>query len=124
MCITCVLLTSSLFQDIKIGPNSGLSKYSESSKQCDCQMVGPLDQNFETINKRHCRSFDFIESLDDPKDFSSSMEYPYRSDQQTVSKDAVWNGIGQQGHLRFSSPDLFNSRHPQQQISTDKNMYL
>uniref|UniRef100_A0A673GMU7 MYND-type domain-containing protein n=1 Tax=Sinocyclocheilus rhinocerous TaxID=307959 RepID=A0A673GMU7_9TELE len=77
------ILTSTLYQDIKIGPNCGLSKYSGSSKQCDSQMVGPLDQNFETINKRHCRSFDFIESLDDPKDFSSSMEYPYRSDQQT-----------------------------------------
>ncbi|XP_016150952.1 uncharacterized protein C9orf172 homolog isoform X1 [Sinocyclocheilus grahami] len=115
------ILTSTLYQDINIGPNFGLSKYSGSSKQCDSQMVGPLDQNFETINKRHCRSFDFIESLDDPKDFSLSMEYPYRSDQQTVSKDAVWNGTGQQGHLRFSSPDLFNSRLSHQQISTDKS---
>ncbi|XP_051510042.1 apical junction component 1 homolog [Myxocyprinus asiaticus] len=114
------ILTSTLYQDIKISPNSGFSQYSVSSKQCDSQMVGPLDQNFETINKRHCRSFDFIESLDDPKTFNSSMEYPYRSDQHTVNKDAVWNGIGQQGHLRFSSPDLFNSRLSQQQISTDK----
>ncbi|XP_051525454.1 apical junction component 1 homolog [Myxocyprinus asiaticus] len=114
------ILTSTLYQDIKISPNSGLSQYSVSSKQCDSQMVGPLDQNFETINKRHCRSFDFIESLDDPKTFSSSMEYPYRSDQQTINKDAVWNGIGQRGHLRYSSPDLFNSRLFQQQISTDK----
>ncbi|XP_055024838.2 apical junction component 1 homolog [Misgurnus anguillicaudatus] len=114
------ILTSTLYQDITIGPNSGLSRYSGSSKQCDSQMVGPLNQNFETINKRHCRSFDFIESLDDPKNLSSSMEYPYRSDQQTINKNAVWNGTGQQGHLRFSSPDLFNSRHSHQQVSTDK----
>ncbi|XP_065103318.1 apical junction component 1 homolog isoform X2 [Paramisgurnus dabryanus] len=114
------ILTSTLYQDITIGPNSGLSRYSGSSKQCDSQMVGSLNQNFETINKRHCRSFDFIESLDDPKNLSSSMEYPYRSDQQTINKNAVWNGTGQQGHLRFSSPDLFNSRHSHQQVSTDK----
>ncbi|XP_056586052.1 apical junction component 1 homolog [Triplophysa dalaica] len=115
------ILTSTLYQDIKLGPTSGLSQYSRSSKQCDSQMVGPLDQNFETINKRHCRSFDFIESLDDPKNFSSSMEYTYRSDQQTVNKDAVWNGTGQQGHLRFSSPDLFNSKLSQHQLGTDKS---
>uniref|UniRef100_A0A673G4T7 Apical junction molecule ajm1 alpha/beta domain-containing protein n=1 Tax=Sinocyclocheilus rhinocerous TaxID=307959 RepID=A0A673G4T7_9TELE len=83
------ILTSTLYQDINIGPNFGLSKYSGSSKQCDSQMVGPLDQNFETINKRHCRSFDFIESLDDPKDFSSSMEYPYRSDHNETARTSI-----------------------------------
>uniref|UniRef100_A0A671PDU8 Apical junction molecule ajm1 alpha/beta domain-containing protein n=1 Tax=Sinocyclocheilus anshuiensis TaxID=1608454 RepID=A0A671PDU8_9TELE len=87
------ILTSTLYQDINIGPNFGLSKYSGSSKQCDSQMVGPLDQNFETINKRHCRSFDFIESLDDPKDFSLSMEYPYRSDHTDKSNEAARTSI-------------------------------
>ncbi|TRZ02211.1 hypothetical protein DNTS_030439 [Danionella cerebrum] len=114
------ILTSTLYQDIKAGPNSGVLNYSGSSMQCDFQMVGPLDQNFETINKRHCRSFDFIESLDDPKDFSSSMEYAYRSEKPTLGKDAVWNGIGQQGHLRFSSPDLFNSGLSHQQDKSNK----
>ncbi|XP_030645459.1 apical junction component 1 homolog [Chanos chanos] len=113
------ILVSTLYQDIKLSPNSGPSKYTLSSTQCDSQMVGTLEQNFETINKRHCRSFDFIESLDDPKIFSSSMEYPYRTERQTINKDVAWNGIGQQGHLRFSSPDLFNSRLSQAQTSTD-----
>ncbi|XP_068167533.1 apical junction component 1 homolog isoform X2 [Antennarius striatus] len=76
----------------------------------------------EIINKRHCRSFDFIESLDDP----SPMDCPYkRPEHPTLNKDVMWNGLDQPGHLRFSSPDLFNTRQLQQQQSAqDKTSYL
>ncbi|XP_017564993.1 apical junction component 1 homolog [Pygocentrus nattereri] len=114
------IIVSTLYQDITISPDCGLTKCSPSTKECDSQMVGTQNQNFETINKRHCRSFDFIESLDDPNTFSSSMECPYTAERQTVNKDGAWNDIGQQGHLRFSSPDLFNTKLSQQQTSTDK----
>ncbi|XP_076859081.1 apical junction component 1 homolog isoform X2 [Brachyhypopomus gauderio] len=113
------IIVSTLYQDITIGPNCGPTKYSVSTKECDSQMVGTLNQNFEITNKRHCRSFDFIELLDDPNT-CSSMDHPYTTDQQTVNKDVMWNGIGQPGHLRFSSPDLFNTRLSQQMTNTDK----
>ncbi|XP_072538154.1 apical junction component 1 homolog [Salminus brasiliensis] len=116
---TSDIIVSTIYQDLTIGPNCGFTKYSLPVKECDSQMVGTQNQDFETINKRHCRSFDFIESLDDPNICSLSMENPYTSERQTVNKD-VWYGIGQQGHLRFSSPDIFNTKLFHQQTSTDK----
>uniref|UniRef100_A0A4W4GXT3 Apical junction molecule ajm1 alpha/beta domain-containing protein n=1 Tax=Electrophorus electricus TaxID=8005 RepID=A0A4W4GXT3_ELEEL len=83
------IIASTLYQDITIGPNCGPTKYSVSTKKCDTQMVGTLNQNFEITNKRHCRSFDFIELLDDPNTFSSSMDYPYPTDHQAMNKDVI-----------------------------------
>ncbi|KAF6729991.1 hypothetical protein FQA47_008753, partial [Oryzias melastigma] len=57
--------------DIALNPNQDNYITLHSSKQCDLKMI----DKSEIINKRHCRSFDFIESLDDPQPFSSSMEY-------------------------------------------------
>ncbi|KAL4660785.1 hypothetical protein GN956_G727 [Arapaima gigas] len=84
-------------------------------------MTTTLEHKQETINKRHCRSFDFIESLDDPKPCASpGMEYSYRqAERQVLNPDAAWNALGQQSHLRFSSPDLFNTRLPPQHASSD-----
>ncbi|XP_038868855.1 apical junction component 1 homolog [Salvelinus namaycush] len=85
-------------------------------------MIDKLERHTETINKRHCRSFDFLESLDDPQSFSASMEYPYkRTEHQGVHKEVTWNGLDHPGHLRFSSPDLFNTRlPPPQHANPDK----
>ncbi|XP_038853607.1 apical junction component 1 homolog [Salvelinus namaycush] len=85
-------------------------------------MIDKLERHTETINKRHCRSFDYLESLDDPQPFSASMEYPYkRTEHQRVHKEVTWNGLDHPGHLRFSSPDLFNTRlHPPQHANPDK----
>ncbi|KAM6954737.1 apical junction component 1 homolog [Aplochiton taeniatus] len=106
------ILVSTLYRHIQQNPLS-LHSY----KQCDSPMIDKP----EIINKRHCRSFDFVESLDDPQDFSPSMEYPYRrTDYQTLTKDGVRNGLDQAGHLRFSSPDLFNTRHLPQHHHADK----
>ncbi|XP_061907114.1 apical junction component 1 homolog [Entelurus aequoreus] len=89
--------------------------------QCDLKMIDKP----EIINKRHCRSFDFLESLDDPQSVSSPMEYPFkRAEQQISNKDLTWNGADQRGHLHFSSPDLFNSRHVQQHASQEKSGHL
>ncbi|XP_028312766.1 apical junction component 1 homolog [Gouania willdenowi] len=102
------ILASTLYRDI-------------SPQQCDLKMI----DKSEIINKRHCRSFDFIESLDDPQSFTSPMEYPYkRPENQTPNKDLMWNGLDQPGHLRFSSPDLFNSRQIQQHTPQDKPSHL
>ncbi|XP_076127015.1 apical junction component 1 homolog [Alosa pseudoharengus] len=113
------ILASTLYQDISISPTSGRPMSFTSSKQCDAQMIGTLEQNHEVINKRHCRSFDFIESLDDPKSFSSAMDYAYGTERPSAGKDGLWNGLGQPGHLRFSSPDLFNTKLPAQQVAME-----
>ncbi|XP_049906975.1 apical junction component 1 homolog [Epinephelus moara] len=115
------LLASTLYRDFTLNPITDNSISLHSSRQCDLKMIDKP----EIINKRHCRSFDFIESLDDPQSFSSSMEYPYkRAEQQTLNKDLMWNGLDQSGHLRFSSPDLFNTRQFQQQTTQDKTSHL
>ncbi|KAF7199860.1 apical junction component 1 homolog [Nothobranchius furzeri] len=113
-------LASTLYQDITSNPITNESVSLRSSRQCDMKMI----DKSEIINKRHCRSFDFIESLDDPLSFSSSMEYKYkRPEFQALSKD-LWNGLDQPGHLRFSSPDLFNTKQVQQHTTQDKTSYL
>lgn len=107
------ILTSTLYRDISLYPTV--------DRSIDLKMIDKP----EIINKRHCRSFDFIESLDDPQTFSSSMECPFkRPEHQTLSKDVMWNGLDQPGHLRFSSPDLFNTRHFQPQAIQDKTSHL
>ncbi|XP_067084416.1 apical junction component 1 homolog [Osmerus mordax] len=112
------ILVSTLYQDFKLNPITGHAISLSPFPQCDSQMIDKP----EIINKRHCRSFDYIESLDDPQSISASMESPYkRPEHQPVSKDGIWNGLDQPGHLRFSSPDLFNTRQPPQYLSRDKN---
>uniref|UniRef100_A0A672JNC1 Un-named hu7912 n=1 Tax=Salarias fasciatus TaxID=181472 RepID=A0A672JNC1_SALFA len=56
------ILASTLYQDITLNPISDRSISFHSTQQCDSKMIDKP----EIINKRHCRSFDFIESLDDP----------------------------------------------------------
>lgn len=113
------ILASTLYRDITVNPITDHSIL-RGSQQCDLKMIDKP----EIINKRHCRSFDFIESLDDPQALSSSVEFPYkRSEHLAFNKDAMWNGLDQPGHLRFSSPDLFNTRLFQQQ-QQDKTSHL
>lgn len=116
------LLASTLYRDFTLNPLADPSVSIHSSGQCDLNMIDKP----EIINKRHCRSFDYIESLDDPQSISATMEYPYkRAEQLTLNKDPAWNGLDQPGHLRFSSPDLFNIRQFQQQHNPqDKPSHL
>lgn len=115
------ILASTLYRDITLNPITDHSVL-HGSQLCDLKMIDKP----EIINKRHCRSFDFIESLDDPQALSSSVEFPYkRSEHLAFNKDAMWNGLDQPGHLRFSSPDLFNTRlFQQQQQQQDKTSHL
>ncbi|XP_013862638.1 uncharacterized protein C9orf172 homolog [Austrofundulus limnaeus] len=114
------ILASTFYQDVTPNPITDESISLHPSRQCDMKMI----DKSEIINKRHCRSFDFIESLDDPQSFSSSMEYQYkRPELQAINKD-LWNGLDQPGHLRFSSPDLFNTKQFQQNPTQDKTSYL
>nr|XP_015222224.1 PREDICTED: uncharacterized protein C9orf172 homolog [Lepisosteus oculatus]XP_015222225.1 PREDICTED: uncharacterized protein C9orf172 homolog [Lepisosteus oculatus] len=107
------ILVSTVYRDIKVNPSSTSSRSLHSSSPCDSQILGTLELDQDKFNKRHCRSFDFLESLDDPKACAPSMEQRYRrADRGVPNPDAAWSALAQQGHLRFSSPDLFNSRLP------------
>ncbi|XP_036383915.1 apical junction component 1 homolog [Megalops cyprinoides] len=109
------ILASTVYQDIKVNSASPHSHSLHSSERCESWKTSTLEDNQENINKRHCRSFDYIESLDDPKSRASSMEHPRRrAERHAVNPDVAWNSLSQQGHLRFSSPDLFNTRLPPQ----------
>ncbi|KAG2470201.1 apical junction component 1 homolog [Polypterus senegalus] len=107
------ILVSTVYRDITVRPSSTHAKPCSPSRPCDSRNASTLEDNQETFNKRHCRSFDFLESLDDLRASGASMEYPYwRADRQTLNPEVAWNALSQQGHLRFSSPDLLNSRVP------------
>ncbi|XP_061529248.1 apical junction component 1 homolog [Phycodurus eques] len=115
------ILTSALYRDLPLYLTTEHVVSPHSSLQCDSKMIDKA----EIINKRHCRSFDFLESLDDPQAASSPMECPFkRPEQQTLRKDLTWNGLDQPGYLRFSSPDLFNSRQIQPHTIQDKSSHL
>ncbi|XP_006007072.1 apical junction component 1 homolog [Latimeria chalumnae] len=104
------ILVSTVYQDIKVNPAPTESKSCRSVKQCDNYMSTKLEKNLH-FNKRHCRSFDFLESLDDQQALSSSMEYPYRADDgHTVSPEPTWNAPERQFHQRSSAPDIFSSK--------------
>ncbi|KPP65695.1 hypothetical protein Z043_115873 [Scleropages formosus] len=114
------ILVSTVHQDIKANHISAHSEFSLPPERCDFQTQGTLEDKQDKNNKRHCRSFDFIWSLDDPITHSSSMEYPYRkTDRHGAHPDFAWNALGQQVHLRFSSPDLLNTRLPTQMVGSD-----
>uniref|UniRef100_H3A985 Apical junction component 1 homolog n=1 Tax=Latimeria chalumnae TaxID=7897 RepID=H3A985_LATCH len=69
------ILVSTVYQDIKVNPAPTESKSCRSVKQCDNYMSTKLEKNLH-FNKRHCRSFDFLESLDDQQALSSSISKP------------------------------------------------
>lgn len=117
------ILASTLYQGFSLNPHCEHPVSLHSSEQYDLKMIDKP----EIINKRHCRSFDFIESLDDPQ--SLPVECPYKgAENSTLNEGVMWNSLDQPGYLRFSSPDLFNTRHLQQQqqqpTSQDKPSHL
>lgn len=113
------ILVSTVYQDIKVIPISSHSKSLQSSKQCDSPNCSTLEDNQSNVNKRHCRTFDYM-SLEYPKSHKSSMEYPYRrADRHAANPDVAWNALGRQQGYRFSAPDIFSHRLPPQPMSAD-----
>uniref|UniRef100_A0A8D0H0C5 Apical junction component 1 homolog n=1 Tax=Sphenodon punctatus TaxID=8508 RepID=A0A8D0H0C5_SPHPU len=61
------LLVSTVYQDIKVASVArGDSIVCQPLSQCDTLMASPLECHPQHFHKRHCRSFDFLESLDEP----------------------------------------------------------
>ncbi|XP_043914759.1 apical junction component 1 homolog [Protopterus annectens] len=105
------ILVSTVFQDITASPAPGDSQTYQPFRECKEHMSNTVEDNQQHFNKRHCRSFDFLESLDEPQALGSSMEYPSRrNDGHGVNIDSSWNEEGRQNQLRLSSKDHYSSR--------------
>ncbi|XP_040463608.1 apical junction component 1 homolog [Falco naumanni] len=60
------ILVSTVYQDIKVATTApGDSIVCQPLAQCDASMSSSLPREPQPFNKRHCRSFDFLESLDE-----------------------------------------------------------
>ncbi|KYO23088.1 apical junction component 1 homolog [Alligator mississippiensis] len=73
------ILVSTVYQDIKV--NSIVPRDSvvcQPRPQCDAFMSSSLQRDPQPFNKRHCRSFDFLESFDDQLEPGTAMERPCR----------------------------------------------
>ncbi|KAJ0067557.1 hypothetical protein NL108_008536 [Boleophthalmus pectinirostris] len=76
------ILASTLYRDITLNLITH-HPILHNSPQCDLKMIDKP----EIINKRHCRSFDFIESLDDPQALSSTQQ----QQQQDKTSHLSWS---------------------------------
>ncbi|XP_074871613.1 apical junction component 1 homolog [Carettochelys insculpta] len=74
------ILVSTVYQDLEVKcPASRESIVCQPlMPQCDAFMSASLPRNLRPFNKRHCRSFDFLESLDDQPAPAPAMERPCR----------------------------------------------
>ncbi|XP_072208827.1 apical junction component 1 homolog [Excalfactoria chinensis] len=71
------ILVSTVYQDIKVASAApGDSVVRQPLARCDASMSSSLPRDPQPFNKRHCRSFDFLESLDEPPGAAPAMERP------------------------------------------------
>ncbi|KAG8447424.1 hypothetical protein GDO86_014777 [Hymenochirus boettgeri] len=75
------ILVSSVYQDITVTLNAS-SPVHRSNIQCDRSMSNYTENNQQNFNKRHCRSFDFLESIDDQPTSTTTMERSQRGGQK------------------------------------------
>ncbi|CAH2316887.1 Hypothetical predicted protein [Pelobates cultripes] len=75
------ILLSTVYQDIKVSLSTD-SQSHQPAAQCDTFMSNHREHQQQPFNKRHCRSFDFLESLDDsltqPANMEASQRGPHR----------------------------------------------
>ncbi|XP_075761579.1 apical junction component 1 homolog [Pelodiscus sinensis] len=74
------ILVSTVYQDLEVKcPTSADSIVCQPlMPQCDAFMSASLPRDPQPFNKRHCRSFDFLESLDEQLACAPAMERPCR----------------------------------------------
>uniref|UniRef100_A0A8B9NQ59 Apical junction component 1 homolog n=1 Tax=Apteryx owenii TaxID=8824 RepID=A0A8B9NQ59_APTOW len=71
------ILVSTVYQDIKVASTAPQdSIVCQPLARCDAFMSSSLPRDLQPFNKRHCRSFDFLESLDDQLGAPAVMERP------------------------------------------------
>uniref|UniRef100_UPI00398E772B apical junction component 1 homolog n=1 Tax=Pristiophorus japonicus TaxID=55135 RepID=UPI00398E772B len=106
------ILVSTVYREIKVSPMPGEPKVSQAHRKCDASAPSSLQDTQQYINKRQCRSFDFLQSLESQPDSGGPMEeYSYRRpDRRAPSPELAWDSLGRQVYLRSSAPDLVASR--------------
>uniref|UniRef100_A0A8B9G366 MYND-type domain-containing protein n=1 Tax=Amazona collaria TaxID=241587 RepID=A0A8B9G366_9PSIT len=71
------ILVSTVYQDIKVATAAPRdSIVCQPLAQCDASMSSSLPREPQPFNKRHCRSFDFDESLEEQLGTPAAMEHP------------------------------------------------
>uniref|UniRef100_A0A672U956 Apical junction component 1 homolog n=1 Tax=Strigops habroptila TaxID=2489341 RepID=A0A672U956_STRHB len=71
------ILVSTVYQDIKVATAASRdSIVCQPLARCDASMSSSLPREPQPFNKRHCRSFDFDESLEEQLGTPAAMEHP------------------------------------------------
>ncbi|XP_030317109.1 apical junction component 1 homolog [Calypte anna] len=101
------ILVSTVYQDIKVATTAPRdSIVCQPLARCDASMSSSLPREPQPFNKRHCRSFDFLESLDEQLGTPPAMERPcpHPSTPETVP--------GPQGRRAPPKPDPYAGQAP------------
>uniref|UniRef100_A0A8C6SLR6 Apical junction component 1 homolog n=1 Tax=Neogobius melanostomus TaxID=47308 RepID=A0A8C6SLR6_9GOBI len=87
------ILVSTVHQDIKVIPIFSHFKSLQPVTQCESIKYSALEDSSTTVNKRHCRTFDY-KSLEYPKSHKSTMESPFRkAERHAANPDMAWNAL-------------------------------
>ncbi|XP_029469971.1 apical junction component 1 homolog [Rhinatrema bivittatum] len=116
------ILVSTVYQDIKVNlPALGNSETFRPYTQCDDSMSNSLEHKPRQFNKRHCRSFDFLESLDDEPATDPLMEQPQRGIERCPgTPEFSKNSVGKKIPPRSSASDTFNSKQHSHGVESTK----
>lgn len=116
------ILVSTVYQDINVNlTSSGDSVDCRPFLPCDVFMSGSKDHNLPQFNKRHCRSFDFLESFDDQPNTVPLMEQPKRSlPRRPGTPEPSSQPVVKKVPLRSSATESFNSSHEARTVDPPK----
>ncbi|NWJ09007.1 AJM1 protein, partial [Crypturellus undulatus] len=96
------ILVSTVYQDIKVAAAAPRdSIVCQPLARCDAFMSASLPRDPQPFNKRHCRSFDFVESLDEQLGAPEPMERP-----------SLRPGTPEPGRRAPPKPDAYAGRAP------------
>nr|XP_033816158.1 apical junction component 1 homolog isoform X1 [Geotrypetes seraphini]XP_033816159.1 apical junction component 1 homolog isoform X1 [Geotrypetes seraphini] len=110
------ILVSTIYQDIKVN----LPTPEDSDIQCDISMSSFLEHKPRQFNKRHCRSFDFLESLDDEPAPDLAMEKSQRGTERHPRTPEAFTSSGKKASPRSSAPDIYNSKSYSHEVESTK----
>ncbi|MEE6504886.1 hypothetical protein FKM82_005367 [Ascaphus truei] len=110
------ILVSTVYQDIKVTPNTD-SQSRQPTTRCDGFMSNPTERHQQPFNKRHCRSFDFLETLDDHLTNTTNMDPSQRGRQRRAgtpepSTQSVGRKVPVRSDTKYTSQGVDTSKEP------------
>ncbi|OCT66918.1 apical junction component 1 homolog [Xenopus laevis] len=108
------ILVSTVYRDIKVTLKAD-SPIHRATAQCDSFMSNHTETHQQQFNKRHCRSFDFLEALDEHLTNTSSMERSQqgrqrRADTPEPSSQPVGRKASMKSDTRYISQGVDTSK--------------